>query len=187
MSTGKLLALAACVGLAACSRKEAGPAAAVKEGGGMAVYEERERLFTCEVPAGWRVMEDQGGGQRVSFFGPPSGPKPYSSSIAFYYFPKAGSDYKSPQDYFSAQQASGSKTTPLEERSWKDRKVLEFTTKRRQPLMHAKKEFEDLAEETILIPVKDGFVAVVHSASADAHDKTEPVFRSVLDTLRLRL
>lgn len=153
----------------------------------MAVYEEPRNLFTCQVPADWRVMEHQGAGQRVSFFGPPSGPKPYSSSIAFYYYPNAGSDYKSPQDYFSAQLASGAQASPLLERTWKDRKTFEFSTTRAQPLMHAKKESEDLAEDTVLIPVKDGFVAVVHSAAADAHDRTEPVFRQVLDSLRLRL
>lgn len=150
---------------------------------GMALYEEPNRLFTCAVPAAWRVLEGQGGAQRVSFYGPSNGPKPYSAEISVYHYPP-GSAYASPEDYALAQRASGARASPLAERTWKGGKAYAFTTERMSPAGHGVLTPERRREETVLIASKSGLLALVHSAPAGREAETATVFSAFLESLR---
>ncbi|TPW19890.1 MAG: hypothetical protein FD126_2236, partial [Elusimicrobia bacterium] len=88
------LALAVALLLTACS-KDPGP--------GKAVYSPKDGAFTLTAPADWRVAEDQGEGQRVSFFGPPGS---FSESIGVYRY-----EATTPEAYRAAR--SGAAAGPL--------------------------------------------------------------------------
>ena len=181
------LALAACLCLSACSRKAASPPPARQgETPGMAIYQQPQRLFTCQAPPDWRVLEDQGGAQRVTFLGPTSGATPYSASISIYQYSKAGSAFDSPQAYALAQTTAGGKATPLKPRSWPGGEAFEFSQVRKGPHIGALKP-ESRSELTVFIPVRDGFFALVHSAPEGARERTATEFEALVGSFRAAL
>ncbi len=163
--------------------KEPSDQAPAKGGPKTAVYQEPGGAFSCEIPAAWRVLETQGGAQKVSFFGPPDGEKPFSASISIYQF-GPGSHYATPRDYAAAQAASGGASQAPQEADWNGRKTLRFSAVRKRPVPHSTKTTEE-KEDTVLIPLKSGFLAVVHAAAVSSHPRSEPVFRALLDNLRI--
>lgn len=165
---------------AACRREPAAPIPKTD----MALYLETNRLFSCHAPAQWRVLENQGGAQRVTFLGPPEGPTPYAAAISLYYYPKSGSAYAAPQDYAKAQSLAPGKTGPLVSKPWKDLEIYEFSATRPAPVMHTPGRLETRQESTVLIPAPQGFYAVVYSAPAALYAKNEPAFRDLVDSLR---
>lgn len=178
------LALAACLCLSACSRKAASPPPARQgETPGMAIYQQPQSLFTCQAPADWRVLEDQGGAQRVTFLGPASGATPFSASISIYQYPKAGSAFGSPQDYARAQATAGGQVTSLKPRAWPGGEAFEFSQVRKGPHIGALKP-ESRSELTVLIPVRDGFFALVHSAPEGARELTAPQFEALVASFK---
>lgn len=161
--------------MAACGKPDSGPG-----GKSMTTYQDPKGLFSCQAPPDWRVLEDQGGAQRVSFFGPPAGPAPFSVSISIYYYPKSGSAFASPQDYAAAQALSGGTTTPLITRARKDGEAFGFTTSRESRKLHS--SGTELREElTVLIPAKNGFFALVHAAPRASTVETRPVFDGLVE------
>ncbi len=180
---GALAVLAAALALGGCMGKEPSDPAPAKGGPKTAVYQEPGGLFSCEVPASWRVLENQGGAQKVSFFGPPDGEKPFSASISFYYY-GPGSSYAGPRDYAAAQAASGGAAEPPREVEMGGRKTLRFGATRKRPVPHSTAITEE-TEDTVLIPMKSGLLAVVHAASTTVYPKTEPAFRTLLDSIRI--
>ena len=178
---GLVLALAAL--LPAACREPAPP----QPKNDMAIYQAPQHLFSCDVPAQWRVIEDQGGAQRVSFLGPPDGPHPFWAAISVYHYAKTGSDYASPQDYAKRQALGPGKTGALLEKPWKGAAAYEFSATRPQPVMHQPKTVRVRQERTALIPTREGFLALVYSAPEDRFAKGEPVFQALLDSLRLEL
>ncbi len=151
----------------------------------MAAYEEPGKLFTCEAPAEWRVLEGQGGAQRVSFLGPPGGESPFAASISIYYY-APGSAFRSPEDYAAGRAMTGAERTPVAEKPWKGEKALEFSLTRRQLDRHGKTPARILREDAFLVSSGKGFIAVIHSAPPSLRPKTEPVFRALLESLALR-
>ena len=178
-----LAVLAAALALGGCMGKEPSDLAPAKGGPKTAVYQEPGGLFSCEVPAAWRVLENQGGAQKVSFFGPPDGEKPFSASISFYYY-GPGSNYAGPRDYAAAQAASGGASSPPIEKDLGGRKTLQWSSLRKRPVPHSTAITEE-TEDTVLIPMKSGFLAVVHAAATAAHPKTEASFKALLASLRI--
>lgn len=156
-----------------------------KEPEGFVLYREPNNLFICRAPGDWRVLENQGGSHLASFLGPASGPQSYSVSIAFYYHggPEAG--FSSPRDYYNAHLASGGRVFPLREEDWKGVKTFRFRSEKKAPLLHSMGETEERTEDTVLIPSKEGFLAVVHSAPSASLSSTESVFKEMLESLRL--
>lgn len=175
--------LAVALSLGGCMGKESSDQAPAKGDQKTAIYQEPGGLFSCKAPAAWRVLEAQGGGQRVSFFGPPDGEKPFSASISVYYY-GPGSAYAAPRDYAAAQAASGGSTRPPREVDLGGRKSLQFAAVRKRPVPHSTKVAEE-TEDTVVIPLKSGFLAVVHAAATATYPRTEPAFRALLDSLRI--
>jgi len=171
--------LVALFALGACNKTPT-PAPKANE----ALYQEPGRLFTCSAPASWRVLENQGGAQRVTFLGPSDGPAPFSAAISVYYYPKTGSAYASPQDYASAQTLGPGKTTPLVFRPWKGLAVYEFAATRPTPVMHGAGQVETRQESTVLILSQEGFFAAVYSAPEARFALNEPAFKDLVESLR---
>jgi hypothetical protein len=150
----------------------------------MVVYQSPSGLFSCEAPAAWRVSEDPDGFS-VSFFGPPEGVSPFSVSFGIYYYAKSGSGFASPRDYAGAQAATAARAMPVVETSWKGQPALELRLLRMGPSIHGEAA-QEREERTVLIPAKDGFIAVVHSFPPASGAATEPLFERLLETLRPR-
>lgn len=170
----KSLILLACLSaLAACSRGAPD---------GKAGYRDPAGLFSLRGPAQWRVLESQGGAQRVSFLGPVSRPNAFSASISVYYYKKGGTGFQSPDGYIASEQASAERVTPVEKRTWKERPILAFTSERMSSPAHGSLKRERLVEDTLLIPTAKGFFALVHSAPLKTRARTAEVFEDVLES-----
>jgi hypothetical protein len=152
---------------------------------GTAVYQEPSRLFSCEGPVSWKVLEDQGGSQRVTFLGPPDGPAPFSASIGVYYYSKQGSSFATPQEYFESQKLAPGQTGPLVFKPFKGLAVYEFSAKRLARARRGRDTAEPRQEATVLIPAPAGFFAAVYSAPETAFAELEPAFRGLVESLRL--
>lgn len=135
--------LAAALLLAACSK---GP------GPGRALYQPKDGAFALTAPADWRVAEDQGEAQRVSFFGPPGS---FSESIGVYRY-----EGTNPEAYRSAR--AGADAGPLASRP--DGRV-EFTASSLSPAMHGRPP-EALAVRHVLVSRGTALWALVHTRPA---------------------
>ncbi|MBI5623792.1 MAG: hypothetical protein HY924_08445 [Elusimicrobia bacterium] len=157
------------------------PKSETGQGGGMAVYEDPQKRFSCKVPGDWRVREEEPGS--VAFFGPPSGSLAFAARVSIDFYARAGSEFASPEKFAQAQVASGAKTTPLLEKTWKGRKAYSFSLVRQLNFQHGGERIrQERREEILLIPVSDGFFAIEHSASPQAQESTAPVFQAVVES-----
>lgn len=160
--------------LAACSRSDA-PGQAQGDKPSMSGFQSKE--FRCDAPAGWRVLESQGGAQRASFFGPPAGPAPFSSSIAVYFY-GPGSNFGSPRDYWLAKAGTGPEGLLRESQGRQ-----EFTKTTLLPPLHGKAA-GPLREEFVLVPSSGGFYALVLSAPEKSAESSRPAFRALVDSFK---
>jgi hypothetical protein len=171
--------LASVVSIAACGKPGSG------EKADTSLYLEPGKLFSCRAPADWRVLEKQGGAQRVTFIGPASGAAPYSAAITAYFYEKGGSAYGSAQDYARAQALLPGRTGPLVFKTWKGLAVFEFSADRSRPALHGSGQMEERRELSVLIPSPSGLYAFVLTAPAGSYARIEPVFRGLIDSLDL--
>jgi hypothetical protein len=171
--------VAGLLALAACGKP------APQEKSGTSLYLEPGKSFSCRAPGDWRVLENQGGAQRVTFVGPASGAKPYSAAITAYFYAKGGSAYSSAQDYARAQSLLPGHAGPLVFKTWKGLAVFELNADRSRPALHGAGQMEARRELTVLIPSPTGLYAFVLSAPADSYSQIEPAFRNLLDSLEL--
>jgi hypothetical protein len=176
--SGKFIlpALAAILIAAGCSKKN--------KTDQTALYRQPDGLFSCQAPSSWRVSQSEGGAQLVSFYGPSSGTNAYSASISYYFYSKS-SKFSRPEDFFRAQTASAGQLGPLENFLWKGVKIYEFRRDTSPMTAASPASGQDRLEDTVLIPVGGGFLAVVYSSAADAYGTTEPLFRKMLDSLQI--
>ncbi len=173
----RLVLVAATLALASCQKSQ--PPSKT----GMALYLEPGKLFSCQAPANWKVLENQGGAQRVTFVGPPDGPAPYADAISVYFYAKSGSSFATPQAYAKAEALQPGTTSPLLFKPWKGLAVYEFTATRARPVMHGAGQTESRKESTVLIPAPEGFYAAVYSAPEAGFSQAEGVFRELIDSL----
>jgi hypothetical protein len=126
-------------------------ACAKDPGAGKAGYEPRDASFSLAAPGDWRVAEDQGGAQRVSFYGPPGS---YAESIAVYRYERT-----TPEAYHAARAAGAA---PLASRP--DGRY-EFLAKSVSPAMHGRAP-EELTVRHVLVPEGTSLWALVHTHPA---------------------
>lgn len=147
---------------------------------GTAAYEAADRGFTCLGPSSWKVLERQGGGHEVSFYGPPAGPKPFSVSIAVYHY-GPGTSFTTSQDYVAAQAALG-RLAPAREREVAGRKAVELRLEKSVPRAHPLTGLEPAAVRAVLVPAGKGFYALVSTAPPGAEQ--DEVFELVLSSFK---
>ncbi|HVC09058.1 MAG TPA: hypothetical protein VNH15_03865 [Elusimicrobiota bacterium] len=160
----KILLCCACALLAACSGKRLPP--------GDVSYSPKNGGFSAAIPGSWRVLENNGGAL-ASFFGPPNGPAPFSAMIAIYDYPK--SRYASPQDYYNRATFDARVVAPLSKRKFGGRDLGFFSVAKAEKNIDSG-ESTLAREETVLVPSKDGFYALVYLCSDKSFQDNEPVF-----------
>lgn len=126
--------------------------AACSKGSGTAGYRPRDGAFALTAPADWRVAEEQGEAQRVSFFGPPGS---FAESIGVYRY-----EATTPEAYRSAR--AGPDAGPLAPRP--DGRV-EFSARSLSPAMHGRPP-EALAVRHVLVLQGTTLWALVHTRPA---------------------
>lgn len=153
--------------LAGCSRAPEPPK-------GMTVYEAKSGEFTVWAPSDWKVLEDQGGAQRASFF------SATGESIGIYRYEKGG-EHGDARQYAAAHMLSG-KAGPLLESSVGDKPALEFLVEREGLSLHGRPR-EKLLVRTIIFEDLKGFWALVDTVpmgkapSVDAFDTVLKSFK----------
>lgn len=161
------LAAALLLLLAACSRAPEPPK-------GMTVYEAKSGEFTTWAPSDWKVLEDQGGAQRATFF------SSTGESIGIYRYEKGGEQGDARQ-YAAAQSLSG-KAGPLLDITVGEKPALEFIVERQGLSLHGRPA-EKLRVRTVLLEDDKGFWALVDTVplgkepSVDAFDTVLKSFK----------
>jgi hypothetical protein len=180
-------ALALAVLLGAGCRKAPPPAAdaaavptrAVVAGVGLIDYDAATGEFSCRAPGKWRALEDDKLGPRVMFFGPGTEKYPRSVSISVLRYPD-GERIKTPQDFYDSLKLSDQNPSPLESRSANGRTEYSLHYDMAQRPLHGYKTLYMKREDVVMIPAKDGFFAIVHSAPAETYAATLPVFDALV-------
>jgi len=174
--------------LASACRKAAPPASpdsaevptrAVVAGVELIDYDSATGEFSCRAPGHWKALEDDKLGPRVMFFGPGNEKFPRSVSISVMRFPD-GDAVKTPQDFYDALKISGQNPSPLEKRSANGRTEYVLHYDEAQRPLHGYKVLYMKREDVVMIPFKDGFFALQHSAPVETYMDTLPVFDAVV-------
>lgn len=159
------------------------PTRAVVAGVDLIDYDAATGEFSCQAPGHWKALEDDKLGPRVMFFGPGTAKFPRSVSISVMRYPD-GEDIKTPKDFYDALKISGQNPSPLETRSAGGRTEYALHYDMPQRPMHGYKTLYMKREDVVLIPSRDGFFALVHSAPAETYAETLPVFDAVVASFR---
>ena len=157
----RLAALWALALACAGGRAPQGPATAGGEA--LASYQSRAG-FTCRVPAHWRVQERADG---ASFFGPASGPRPFSTSIAVYRYPKSA--------FSSAKAYAALRGGAAKEVDIAGRRLVEYESTSLQAREHG-----------YVLTTRDGIIAMVHAAPSGSAEFTEPIFKALVESFQFR-
>jgi hypothetical protein len=148
--------------LCACAKKEAAAPS----------YREPSGRFACVAPPDWKVLEDGRGGS--SFFGPTEGPRPYNASIVVRWY-GSDSEFPSPEAFYAARRGLAASSSSAPDGG----PPREFTLVRRELPLHGSGEAEEIQERAFLLPAKDGFFALLHTAPRAVAEETAPVFEAL--------
>ncbi|MFI5363239.1 MAG: hypothetical protein ACHQ49_14830 [Elusimicrobiota bacterium] len=155
------------------------PTRAVVAGVPLVDYDAATGEFSCRAPGEWRALEDKSLGPRVMFFGPGSAKYPNSVAISVLRYPDGGR-IKTPREYWDSLRLSGQNPSPLETRAAGGRTEYSLHYELPQRPLHGSKTLYLKREDVVMIPVKDGFFAISHSAPAETYELTMPVFEAVV-------
>lgn len=158
---------------------EAVPTRAVVAGVALIDYDSAAGEFSCRAPGQWKALEDGKLGPRVMFFGPGSAKYPRSVSISVLRYPD-GESIKTPRDFFDSLKLSGQNPSPLVTRSANGRTEYALHYDMAQRPLHGYKTLYMKREDVVMVPAKDGFFALVHSAPAETYAETLPVFDALV-------
>lgn len=189
-----LLAFAVCLALSACKQKTetAADALPVKEtvgGAALIDYDSPKGAFACRAPAEWKIREDSSSGtDSTTFIGPLSGGRLAFVSILQY--PHGPDDpWKDARKYAESfwEITPDNKQPPLEIQKIGGRDAIRFHFEKPFRKPHSKKIEYMLRLDYALIPVKGGFFELWHSAPADRHQETLPVFEAVVRSFKPKI
>lgn len=158
---------------------------AIVAGESLIDFDEKNGFFTCRAPGDWKALEDRGGGgSLVMFFGPMSGPDKGKVSISVTRYPNGVDRIKTPQDSWQAMKITDKKPSLLESIRIGDKKG--FSTHHESP-QHPPNGWKVLymnRVDTVMIPFKDGFFEITHSAPAASYKDTLPVFEAMVESFQ---
>lgn len=143
-------ALAAALLALACSRPAEPPE-------GKAVYESKGGDFSLQGPAGWRVLEEQGGAHRATLMGP----LPDLETIAVYRYEKSV-EYPDAQSYLAGQALAG-RPGPVRKLAVAGRPAWDLTVERDPPPMHGTPP-QKVSVRMVVVEDARGFYSLVHTA-----------------------
>ncbi|MFI5346343.1 MAG: hypothetical protein ACHQ51_08210 [Elusimicrobiota bacterium] len=184
--------LAALVVLAAACRKapeavkeEAVPTKAIVAGERLIDFDEKGGSFACRAPAEWKAVEDDySGGPLVMFFGPMNGPRRGTASIGVSRYPAVADKIKTPEEFLAMLKLTDRKPSELTSRSVDGRTVYEVHYETPQRAKQGHKVLYMNRADAVMIPGKDGFYLISHTAPADTYQETLPVFQALVDSFR---
>lgn len=168
-----------------CRKKEVAeenltPTKAVVAGQKLIDFDEQSGAFSCLAPADWKAMEDAAAiGPMLMFFGPMEGPQRGKTSIGIIRYPDAADPFKTPQELWS-NIISGPKPSPLEKRLFGTQEAYVFHVESPHRAPQTRTTLYMNREDTAMIPFKDGFFEITHSAPADSYKETLPVFEAMV-------
>ncbi len=113
------------------------------------------------------------------FFGPGSAKYPRSVAISVLRYPDGG-QIKTPKELWDSLKLSGQEPSPLETREIGGRTAYALHYAVAQRPMHGYKVMYMKREDVVMIPIKDGFFAISHSAPVETYEATLPVFEAVV-------
>ena len=155
------------------------PTRAVVAGVPLIDYDAATGEFSCRAPGEWQALEDKSIGPRVMFFGPGSAKYPRSVAISVLRYPDGG-QIKTPQEFWDSLKLSDQNPSPLQTREVNGRTAFTLHYDLAQRPLHGYKVLYMKREDVVMIPVKDGFFAIAHSAPAETYEATLPVFEAVV-------
>ncbi|HEX4046868.1 MAG TPA: hypothetical protein VH309_03495 [Elusimicrobiota bacterium] len=162
---------------------QAVPTRAVVAGVPLIDYDAATGEFSCRAPGEWRALEDKSIGPRVMFFGPGTAKYPGSVAIAVLRYPDGGT-IKTPQDYWDSLKLSDQDPSPLSTREINGRTAYALHYAVAQRPLHGYKVLYMKRKDVVMIPVKDGFFAISHSAPEETYEETLPVFEAIVASFR---
>jgi len=160
------------------------PTKAVVAGQKLIDYDEQTGAFSCLAPADWKAMEDVAVGPMVMFFGPMEGPQRGRTSIGVLRYPDKADPFKTPKERWDALSISDQKPSPLEKRVFGAREVYSYHLESPHRAPEGRKILSMDREDTALIPFKDGFFEITHSAPAASYKDTLPVFEAMVESFQ---
>jgi len=181
-----LLASAGCRKAPPAAGDAEAPTRAVVSGVALIDYDAATGEFSCRAPGHWKALEDPRFGPRVMFFGPGTAKFPRSVSISVLRYPD-GDTIRTPEDFYDSLKISGQNPSPLETRSANGRTEYTLHYDMAQRPLHGYKTLYMKREDVVLVPSKDGFFALVHSAPAETYAETLPVFDAVVASFQPRI
>lgn len=186
----RLLLAALVLAAAACRKAEAPkeelvPTKAVVSGERLIDFDEQSGAFKCRAPADWKAVEDgYSGGPLVMFFGPMGGDLRAKVSIAVTRYPDKVDRIKTPQDFVAALKRTDQNPSALETRVVDGRTVYAVHYDEPQLDPRTRKVLYMNREDAVLVPHKNGFFSISHTAPADAYQRTLPVFEAVVKSFQ---
>lgn len=157
------------------------PVKAVVSGQKLITYEEKTGAFSCFAPADWKMLEDGGSaGSFIQVFGPMEGPGRAKTSISVNRYPNAVDKISAPQDLWSRFKLAGKKMSALEKTTFAGREFPAFHHEAPQNPPNGWEVLYMKRIDTVMIPFKDGFYEITHSAPAASYKDTFPVFEAMV-------
>lgn len=181
------LALAVIVALSACKRSpQEGPVvvptAEVVAGVEMIDFTSDEMGFSCRIPGEWGVMPGKhlDPSKGLSLTGPGA------SHLNIYKYPEINPAYKDARAYAESLEliTPDGKRPEITEERMGDRMVLRLHYERMPYPKRTRGKDRPNRLDFALIPVKDGFYEIKHTASVDTYQKTLPVFEAVVRSFK---
>ena len=184
------LALAVLVAFAACKRSpQEGPVVVptreVVAGVAMIDFTSDEAKFTARVPGEWGAMPGK-------YLDPAKGLSlsgPAATHITIFKYPEINDRYKDARAYaesFPLITPDGKQPEITEERIGENA-VLRLHYERMPYPKRTRNSDRPNRLDFALIPVKDGFYEIQHSASVDTYEKTLPVFEAVVKSFKPKI
>lgn len=182
------LAVLLIAGFAACKKAPQAPAVPVKEtvaGFGMIDYTPPQGAFMCRLPGDWKGEEDKttSGNDTVSLIGPLKDKRLAFIHILHYRKGDQWTDAKKYADSFW-EITPNNEQPALEKTQVNGNEVIRFNFQQPYRKNHSKKVEYMERLDYALIPTKDGFFELWHSAPADCYKETLPVFEAVVRSFK---
>lgn len=186
----RALALAVVVALSACKRApEEGPAVVptreVVAGVEMIDFTSDEAKFTARVPGEWAVREEKHLQRALGL----SLSGPAGTNIVIFKYPEVNPAYKDARSYAESMPliTPDGKQPEITEEKIGDLAILRFHYERMPFPRRTRDDDRPNRLDFALVPTKDGFYEIKHTASVDTYRKTLPVFEAVVRSFKPKI
>jgi hypothetical protein len=190
--------LAVLLAIASCKRapqeaKNELPVTETAAGVDLIDFDWPEAKFSCRAPADWKLEDKRylAPEKGVSFMGNSSPNAPITnnsklSHINILKYPESGAEYKTAQQYADSfwQVTEDGKPPKLEKKKIGDNEVIMFHLERPFRKVHSKKIEYMQRMDYAIIPRKDGFYELWHTAPTESYQNTLPIFEAVVRSFK---